>query len=52
MTVKIDAPVVFVGYGIVAPEYKWNDYAGLDVKGKIVMVMVNDPPAREPPAPC
>ncbi len=45
VTVKIDAPVVFVGYGIVAPEYKWNDYAGLDVKGKIVMVMVNDPPA-------
>lgn len=35
--------VVFVGYGVVAPEYNWNDYAGLDVKGKIVMVMVNDP---------
>lgn len=44
-TVSIDAPVVFVGYGIVAPEYKWNDYAGIDVKGKIVLVMVNDPPA-------
>ena len=44
-TVPIDAPVVFVGYGIVAPEYQWNDYAGLDVKGKIVLVMVNDPPA-------
>jgi Zn-dependent M28 family amino/carboxypeptidase len=35
--------VVFAGYGVVAPEYSWNDYAGLDVKGKIVMVMVNDP---------
>lgn len=35
--------VVFAGYGVVAPEYDWNDYAGLDVKGKIVMVMVNDP---------
>lgn len=35
--------VVFAGYGVVAPEYNWNDYAGLDVKGKIVMVMVNDP---------
>jgi len=44
-TVPIDAPVIFVGYGIVAPEYKWNDYAGVDVKGKIVLVMVNDPPA-------
>jgi len=35
--------VVFAGYGVVAPEYNWNDYANLDVKGKIVMVMVNDP---------
>ena len=43
--IDINAPVVFVGYGIVAPEYKWNDYEGVDVKGKVVMVMVNDPPA-------
>lgn len=35
--------VVFAGYGVVAPEYKWDDYAGLDVKGKIIMVLVNDP---------
>jgi Zn-dependent M28 family amino/carboxypeptidase len=35
--------VVFAGYGVVAPEYQWNDYAGLDVKGKVVLVMVNDP---------
>jgi len=35
--------IVFAGFGIVAPEYKWNDYAGLDVKGKTVVVMVNDP---------
>jgi len=35
--------VVFAGYGVVAPEYNWNDYAGLDVKGKIVLVLVNDP---------
>lgn len=35
--------LVFAGYGVVAPEYGWNDYAGLDVKGKIVMVLVNDP---------
>lgn len=35
--------VVFAGYGVVAPEYNWNDYEGLDVKGKVVMVLVNDP---------
>lgn len=35
--------LVFAGYGIVAPEYNWNDYEGLDVKGKVVLVMVNDP---------
>ena len=38
-----NTPVVFAGYGVVAPEYQWNDYAGLEVKGKIVLVMVNDP---------
>src|SRR5688572_4473291 len=37
--------VVFVGHGIVAPEYKWNDYEGVDIKSKIALVMVNDPPA-------
>ncbi len=42
---ETDGELVFVGHGIVAPEYKWNDYAGVDVKGKIVLVMVNDPPA-------
>lgn len=35
--------VVFAGYGVVAPEYGWNDYEGVDVKGKVVMVLVNDP---------
>jgi Zn-dependent M28 family amino/carboxypeptidase len=35
--------LVFVGYGIVAPEYQWNDYSGLDVHGKTVVVLVNDP---------
>jgi Zn-dependent M28 family amino/carboxypeptidase len=38
-----DAEVVFAGFGIVAPEYGWNDYKNLDVKGKIVIVMINDP---------
>jgi Zn-dependent M28 family amino/carboxypeptidase len=49
----IDAPIVFVGYGIDAPEYKWNDYAGpdgkdIDVKGKVVLVIVNEPPSDDP----
>lgn len=35
--------VVFAGYGVVAPEYNWNDYEGLDVKDKVVLVLVNDP---------
>lgn len=38
-----DSDVVFVGYGINAPEKGWNDYAGVDVKGKTVMILVNDP---------
>lgn len=38
-----DSDVVFVGYGIVAPEYDWNDYDGLDVEGKTVVMLVNDP---------
>lgn len=38
-----NSELVFAGYGVVAPEYNWNDYEGLNVKGKVVMVMVNDP---------
>ncbi len=38
-----NSDLIFAGYGVVAPEYNWNDYEGLDVKGKVVMVMVNDP---------
>jgi len=38
-----DSEMVFVGYGIVAPEYEWNDYEGIDVKGKTVVMLVNDP---------
>lgn len=38
-----DSPIVFVGYGINAPERGWNDYAGVDVKGKTVVILVNDP---------
>ena len=38
-----NSAVVFVGYGIVAPEYNWNDYEGVDVRGKTVVILVNDP---------
>jgi Zn-dependent M28 family amino/carboxypeptidase len=38
-----DSPVVFVGYGITAPEKGWDDYAGIDVRGKTVVILVNDP---------
>ncbi len=43
-----DSPVVFVGYGINAPERGWNDYAGIDVKGKTVIILVNDPDWQTP----
>jgi Zn-dependent M28 family amino/carboxypeptidase len=51
-TADLDAPIVFVGYGIHAPEYNWNDYAGpdgkdIDVKGKVVLVIVNEPPSDD-----
>ncbi len=39
-----DTEVVFVGYGIVAPEFGWDDYKGVDVKGKTVVMLINDPP--------
>jgi Zn-dependent M28 family amino/carboxypeptidase len=43
--VHAQGDVVFVGHGIVAPEQKWNDYEGVNVRGKWVLIMVNDPPA-------
>lgn len=43
------SPLVFVGYGVIAPEYHWNDYAGLDVKGKTVVVLINDPGNEDRP---
>jgi Zn-dependent M28 family amino/carboxypeptidase len=46
--VDIDAPIVFVGYGVTAPEFKWDDYAGIDVKGKVVLIIVGDPPSDDP----
>lgn len=46
--VDIDAPIVFIGYGIDAPEYGWNDFKGVDVRGKVVLVIVNEPPSSDP----
>lgn len=44
----IDAPIVWMGYGIDAPEFNWNDYKGADVKGKVLLMMVNEPPSDDP----
>ncbi len=46
-----DSDVVFVGYGVVAPEYGWDDYKGLDVRGKTIVMLVNDPPVPDPEDP-
>ena len=42
------APIVFVGFGIKAPEYNWDDYKGVDLKGKVALVFVNEPPSDDP----
>jgi Zn-dependent M28 family amino/carboxypeptidase len=43
-----DSELVFVGYGVVAPEYNWDDYKGLDVTGKTLVMLINDPPVADP----
>ena len=43
-----DSEIVFAGYGVQAPEYRWDDFKGLDVKGKTLIVLVNDPPVPDP----
>jgi Zn-dependent M28 family amino/carboxypeptidase len=47
-SVDVDAPVVFVGYGATAPEFAWDDYKGVDVKGKVILCIVGDPPSEDP----
>ena len=44
----VDAEIVFVGYGIEAPEYNWDDYKGVDVRGKVLLMLVNEPPSEDP----
>jgi hypothetical protein len=43
----VDAEIVYVGYGIEAPEYKWDDYKGVDVRGKVLLMLVNEPPSDD-----
>ena len=45
---QLDAGVVWMGYGIDAPEYNWNDYKDVDVKGKVLLMLVNQPPSDDP----
>ena len=50
--IKVDnSAVVFVGYGVVAPEYGWDDYKGVDVKGKTIVMLINDPAIPDPADP-
>ncbi len=45
---SIDADMIFVGYGVQAPEFNWDDFKGVDVHGKVIVVLVNDPPVPDP----
>ena len=47
----VDADMVFVGYGVQAPEFQWDDFKGVDVKGKVLVVLINDPPVTDPSDP-
>jgi Zn-dependent M28 family amino/carboxypeptidase len=44
----VNADIVYVGYGVEAPEYKWDDYKGVDVKGKVLLMLVNEPTSDDP----
>lgn len=45
---SFDAEAIFVGHGIVAPEYQWDDFKGVDVKGKMLVLFTNEPPSNDP----
>ena len=47
-SVNIDAPIVYVGYGITSPENKWDDYKGYDLKGKVALLFVSEPESTDP----
>jgi len=46
-SVHLDADMIFAGYGVQAPEYKWDDFKGVDVRGKVIVVLINDPPVPD-----
>jgi Zn-dependent M28 family amino/carboxypeptidase len=46
-SVAVDAEMIFVGYGVQAPEFQWDDFKGTDVKGKVIVVLINDPPVED-----
>lgn len=48
---SIDADLIFAGYGVQAPEFQWDDFKGVDVRGKVIVVIVNDPPVPDPKDP-
>jgi Zn-dependent M28 family amino/carboxypeptidase len=50
-TVPVDADMIFVGYGVQAPEFQWDDFKGVDVKGKYLVELINDPPVADPSDP-
>ena len=50
-TIDVAGDVVFVGYGVVAPEYEWDDFKDVNVKGKIIVVLINDPQVPDPSNP-
>jgi Zn-dependent M28 family amino/carboxypeptidase len=47
-TSAVDADMIFAGYGVQAPEFKWDDFKGVDVRGKVLVVLINDPPVPDP----
>jgi Zn-dependent M28 family amino/carboxypeptidase len=46
-TSAVDADMIFVGYGVQAPEFQWDDFKGVNVRGKVIVVLVNDPPVAD-----
>jgi Zn-dependent M28 family amino/carboxypeptidase len=48
---SVDADMIFVGYGVQAPEQQWDDFKGVDVRGKVLVVLINDPPVPDPANP-
>ncbi len=50
-TSSVDSDLIFVGYGVQAPEFHWDDYKGTDVKGKVLVMLINDPPLPDPANP-